>query len=36
MGEDAGSDALFEPAFHADRIVFLDIVSPRNQALGQD
>ncbi|KAK2470376.1 hypothetical protein H9L39_17993 [Fusarium oxysporum f. sp. albedinis] len=31
MREDAGSDALFEPAFYADRTVFLDMVSPSLQ-----
>jgi hypothetical protein len=35
MREGAGTDALFKLAFHAERIVLLDIVSPRSQVSDQ-
>jgi hypothetical protein len=33
MREGAGTDALFKLAFYADRIILLDIVSLRRQAI---
>ncbi|KNB19465.1 hypothetical protein FOXG_22575 [Fusarium oxysporum f. sp. lycopersici 4287] len=35
MREGAGTDVLFKLAFHAERIVLLDIVSPRSQVIDQ-
>ncbi|KNB17892.1 hypothetical protein FOXG_22221 [Fusarium oxysporum f. sp. lycopersici 4287] len=35
MREGTGTDALFKLAFYADRIVLLDIVSPRGQVIDQ-
>jgi rRNA processing protein Gar1 len=35
MREGAGTDALCKLAFYADRIVLLDIVSPRSQVIDQ-
>ncbi|KAI7771980.1 hypothetical protein LZL87_011673 [Fusarium oxysporum] len=36
MREVTGTDALFKLAFYADRIVLLDIVSPRSQVIDQN